>query len=52
MLMSFRLKHQEVMVNLIHSLKENRYELGIGLGVYDIHSPRVPSKDENVTTTS
>lgn len=31
---------------LIHSLKENRYELGIGLGVYDIHSPRVPSVEE------
>ena len=31
---------------LIHSLKENPYELGIGLGVYDIHSPRVPSVEE------
>ena len=31
---------------LIYSLKENRYELGIGLGVYDIHSPRVPSVEE------
>jgi len=30
----------------IHSLKENRYELGIGLGVYDIHSPRVPDVSE------
>lgn len=31
---------------LIHSLKENTYELGIGLGVYVIHSPRVPSVEE------
>ncbi|MEH7492216.1 5-methyltetrahydropteroyltriglutamate--homocysteine S-methyltransferase [Neobacillus niacini] len=31
---------------LIQSLKQNRYELGIGLGVYDIHSPRVPSVEE------
>ncbi|PZX07461.1 methionine synthase (B12-independent) [Psychrobacillus insolitus] len=31
---------------LIHSLEKNPYELGIGLGVYDIHSPRVPSVEE------
>lgn len=31
---------------LIESLKENPYELGIGLGVYDIHSPRVPDVSE------
>ncbi|MFF2482476.1 5-methyltetrahydropteroyltriglutamate--homocysteine S-methyltransferase [Paenibacillus sp. NPDC058071] len=31
---------------LIHSFEENTYELGIGLGVYDIHSPRVPAVDE------
>ena len=31
---------------LIDSLKIHPYELGIGLGVYDIHSPRVPSVDE------
>lgn len=31
---------------LIHSLKKNPYELGIGLGVYDIHSPRVPRAEE------
>lgn len=31
---------------LIESLKENPYELGIGLGVYDIHSPRVPNVSE------
>ncbi|WP_152393483.1 5-methyltetrahydropteroyltriglutamate--homocysteine S-methyltransferase [Paenibacillus guangzhouensis] len=31
---------------LIHSFEENTYELGIGLGVYDIHSPRVPEVEE------
>lgn len=31
---------------LIASLKVNPYELGIGLGVYDIHSPRVPAVEE------
>lgn len=31
---------------LISSLKEYPYELGIGLGVYDIHSPRVPEISE------
>ena len=31
---------------LIHSLKRDPYPLGIGLGVYDIHSPRVPSVKE------
>lgn len=28
----------------IHTLEHTTYEKGIGLGVYDIHSPRVPSK--------
>ncbi|MFJ8099930.1 5-methyltetrahydropteroyltriglutamate--homocysteine S-methyltransferase [Lysinibacillus sp. NPDC096212] len=31
---------------LISSLQVNPYEKGIGLGVYDIHSPRVPSEEE------
>jgi len=31
---------------LISSLQENPYTKGIGLGVYDIHSPRVPSEEE------
>ncbi|OXM83894.1 5-methyltetrahydropteroyltriglutamate--homocysteine S-methyltransferase [Paenibacillus rigui] len=31
---------------LIHSFELNTYELGIGLGVYDIHSPRIPGVDE------
>lgn len=31
---------------LIHSFEESTYEQGIGLGVYDIHSPRVPPLDE------
>ncbi|RTE11800.1 5-methyltetrahydropteroyltriglutamate--homocysteine S-methyltransferase [Paenibacillus whitsoniae] len=31
---------------LIHSFELNTYKLGIGLGVYDIHSPRVPGVEE------
>ncbi|NOU95660.1 5-methyltetrahydropteroyltriglutamate--homocysteine S-methyltransferase [Paenibacillus sp. LMG 31456] len=31
---------------LIHSFELNTYKLGIGLGVYDIHSPRIPSVEE------
>lgn len=31
---------------LITSLKQHPYPLGIGLGVYDIHSPRVPAVEE------
>ncbi|ANE45399.1 5-methyltetrahydropteroyltriglutamate--homocysteine methyltransferase [Paenibacillus swuensis] len=31
---------------LIHSFESNTYPLGIGLGVYDIHSPRVPAVEE------
>lgn len=31
---------------LIHSFETHIYELGIGLGVYDIHSPRVPEVEE------
>jgi 5-methyltetrahydropteroyltriglutamate--homocysteine methyltransferase len=34
---------------LIHSFEENTYDQGIGLGVYDIHSPRVPSVGEMVS---
>ncbi|MER2190805.1 MAG: 5-methyltetrahydropteroyltriglutamate--homocysteine S-methyltransferase [Solibacillus sp.] len=34
---------------LISSLKQHPYPLGIGLGVYDIHSPRVPTVDEMAT---
>jgi 5-methyltetrahydropteroyltriglutamate--homocysteine methyltransferase len=33
---------------LIHSFEDHTYTKGIGLGVYDIHSPRVPSVDEMV----
>jgi 5-methyltetrahydropteroyltriglutamate--homocysteine methyltransferase len=33
---------------LIHSFEEHTYDQGIGLGVYDIHSPRVPEVDEMV----
>jgi 5-methyltetrahydropteroyltriglutamate--homocysteine methyltransferase len=31
---------------LIHSFEEHIYDQGIGLGVYDIHSPRVPAVKE------
>ncbi|MFD2611087.1 5-methyltetrahydropteroyltriglutamate--homocysteine S-methyltransferase [Paenibacillus gansuensis] len=31
---------------LVSSFEEHRYGQGIGLGVYDIHSPRVPSVEE------
>jgi len=31
---------------LIHAFEENTYNKGIGLGVYDIHSPRVPKLEE------
>ncbi|MFB5265223.1 5-methyltetrahydropteroyltriglutamate--homocysteine S-methyltransferase [Paenibacillus enshidis] len=31
---------------LIESFEEQTYEKGIGLGVYDIHSPRVPGPEE------
>ncbi|MEC1177521.1 5-methyltetrahydropteroyltriglutamate--homocysteine S-methyltransferase [Metasolibacillus meyeri] len=34
---------------LISSLQHNPYDKGIGLGVYDIHSPRVPSEKEMLT---
>ncbi|HEX7057994.1 MAG TPA: 5-methyltetrahydropteroyltriglutamate--homocysteine S-methyltransferase [Bacilli bacterium] len=33
---------------LISSFAANTYDKGIGLGVYDIHSPRVPDKEEMV----
>ena len=32
--------------DVIESFETAVYPLGIGLGVYDIHSPRVPSKEE------
>lgn len=31
---------------LIYAFEENTYNKGIGLGVYDIHSPRVPKLEE------
>jgi 5-methyltetrahydropteroyltriglutamate--homocysteine methyltransferase len=31
---------------LIHSFELNTFKLGIGLGVYDIHSPRIPRVEE------
>ncbi|UXR72694.1 5-methyltetrahydropteroyltriglutamate--homocysteine S-methyltransferase [Staphylococcus sp. IVB6240] len=35
--------------DLIQDFEDINYDLGIGLGVYDIHSPRIPTEDE-VTT--
>ncbi|MEK4510601.1 5-methyltetrahydropteroyltriglutamate--homocysteine S-methyltransferase [Paenibacillus sp. FSL K6-2524] len=34
---------------LVHSFEEHTYPLGIGLGVYDIHSPRVPAEEEMIS---
>ena len=36
----FPLKH------LVSTFEENTYKKEIGLGVYDIHSPRIPAIDE------
>jgi len=35
-------------LQILDSLKENNFETEVGPGVYDIHSPRVPSVDEIV----
>ncbi|SDI48824.1 5-methyltetrahydropteroyltriglutamate--homocysteine S-methyltransferase [Natribacillus halophilus] len=32
--------------DILETFEDNVYDKGIGLGVYDIHSPRVPSEDE------
>ena len=34
---------------ILDSLRENNFETEVGPGVYDIHSPRVPSVEEIVT---
>lgn len=34
---------------LIRSFEQQTYDLGIGLGVYDIHSPRVPAAAEMIS---
>ena len=39
--MNFRLQ-------ILDSLRENHFETEVGPGVYDIHSPRVPSVEEMV----
>ncbi len=36
-------------LTILDALKENHFETEVGPGVYDIHSPRVPSVDEIVT---
>lgn len=33
-------------LQILHALKENDFQTPVGPGVYDIHSPRVPSVDE------
>ena len=33
-------------LTILDSLKENNFRTEVGPGVYDIHSPRIPSKDE------
>lgn len=35
--------------NLIQDFEDINYDLGIGLGVYDIHSPRIPTEAEITT---
>lgn len=35
--------------DLIQDFEDINYDLGIGLGVYDIHSPRIPTKEEITT---
>ena len=35
--------------DLIKDFEDITYDLGIGLGVYDIHSPRIPTEDEIAT---
>lgn len=36
-------------LTILNALKENNFETQVGPGVYDIHSPRVPSVEEIVT---
>lgn len=36
-------------LQILDSLRENRFETEVGPGVYDIHSPRVPSVEEIVS---
>ncbi|MCR5614793.1 MAG: 5-methyltetrahydropteroyltriglutamate--homocysteine S-methyltransferase, partial [Saccharofermentans sp.] len=36
-------------LQILNSLKENNFETEVGPGVYDIHSPRVPSVEEIVS---
>lgn len=35
--------------DLIQDFEDTTYDLGIGLGVYDIHSPRIPTEEEITT---
>ena len=37
-------------LQILDALRENNFETEVGPGVYDIHSPRVPSVDELTQT--
>ena len=37
-------------LQILDALRENHFETEVGPGVYDIHSPRVPSVEEIVNT--
>ena len=37
-------------LSILDDLKENHFRTEVGPGVYDIHSPRIPSKEEIKTS--
>ena len=39
-------------LQILDSLRENHFETEVGPGVYDIHSPRVPSVEEIVNAVN
>lgn len=39
-------------LTILDVLKENNFRTHVGPGVYDIHSPRIPSKDEIIASVS
>lgn len=44
-IISYEIVHNASYIN-INTLKENNFKTQVGPGVYDIHSPRVPGKEE------
>ena len=52
MLMLFQLKTSRSHGDLIKDFEDINYDLGIGLGVYDIHSPRIPTKKKKLLQQS